>query len=467
MRFTCTDIARMTRGRILGGDPARVASGASIDSRSVAAGEAFFAIRGEIHDGHRFTGEAAARGAACVVVHDESAAPAAHAATVILVPDTLLALQDLAAAMRGATKAVALAISGSVGKTTTKDLATLLISGELRAHGSPGNLNNHYGLPLAILRAPEDAQALVLELGISTPGEMDRLVEIARPDVGLLTILSPVHVGNFATFSDLCDEKMKLPRGSRRAILNADDAEQATRSMGVEPPITWYGESDRAKDGVRLHGVESRGLLGSLVRLVEDGRAHDVELPLAGRHQARNLLAAACLARAAGVSWGCIVRQAAKAEPGKHRGQVLRAGGPGGPLVVDDTYNANPLAMRAALSLLREVEGATRRIFVAGDMLELGAIGPEEHRSLGEHAAGLVDVLAAVGPEARHVAEGARAAGFDAVTLPDAEAAGRWLASTLRDGDVVLVKGSRGIGLDRAVDALVASRACGTGGGRA
>lgn len=463
MRLTPTEIARRTRGRIVGaavnhGGDAFGGEGASIDSRTVAPGEAFFAVRGEFHDGHRFVADAAARGASCVVVSDESAASGmSRQVPVVVVEDTLRALQDLAASMRSEMRAIACGISGSAGKTTTKDLAHLLLSGELRSHATPGNLNNHYGLPLAILRAPADAEALVLELGISTPGEMDRLVEIAAPDFGLLTVISAVHVGNFGTFAELCEEKMKLARGSRRALLNSDDPEQVSRRTTVPAAITWFGEDDGADSGLRLTNVASRGLLGSRVTLEERGARYDVELPLAGRHQARNLLAAAALARAAGVSWDAIASQAAKAEAGKHRGQVLHVGGA---VIVDDTYNANPLAMRMALALLCEavVAPAGRRIFVAGDMLELGAIGADEHRALGAHAAPLVDVLAAVGPDARHVAEGARSAGRDAVLFADAEAAGQWLRQTLRDGDVALVKGSRGIGLDRAIDLLRSSR---------
>lgn len=455
MRLTCQDIALRTRGRILSGSPERLATGASIDSRTVASGEAFFAIRGEVFDGHRFVGGAAERGASCVVVHEPAAAAALAGdvsapggPTVIAVTDTLRALQDLAASVRQELAAVTCGISGSAGKTTTKDLAALLFSGERVTHATPGNLNNHYGLPLAILRAPEGVEALILEMGISTPGEMDRLVEVARPDFGLLTVISPVHVGNFPTFSGLCDEKMKLPAGSRQAVLNADDPEQVARAASLPGRARWYGEAEGVNGGLRLTRVVSRGLLGSLVTLEEQGLGHDIELPLAGHHQARNLLAAAALARAAGVSWGAIEAQARLAEPGSHRGQVLRAGGV---LLVDDSYNANPLAMRAALTLLSEVEGARRRILVAGDMLELGIIAEQEHRDFGAHAASRVDVLVAVGSDARHVASGAAAAGMTAIVLPDADSAGRWMSQFLCDGDVVLVKGSRGIGLDRAI----------------
>ncbi len=467
MRATWRDIASRTRGRIVSGDPSAFASGVSIDSRSVSAGQAFFAIRGEVHDGHAFVAAAVNAGASGVVVSDASRAQGLPAgAAVIEVEDTTRALQDLAIGWRRAGSARILGITGSVGKTSTKELARLLISGERRTHASPGNLNNHYGLPLALLQAPADAEVIVAELGISTPGEMDRLIEIAEPDIGLVTVIAPVHIGNFSSFAELADEKMKLPRGSRRALLNADDPEQVRRGGAIAARVSWFGEAEAARSGVRLASVTSRGLLGSTVTLEDGERKTVFELPLAGRHQARNLLAAAALARAEGVSWDAMVRQARLAQPGPHRGRVLRAAGA---TIVDDTYNANPFAMRAALDLLTEATPATRRILVAGDMLELGDIAPAEHAALGRDAAPRVDVLVAVGPLAGQVRDGARAAGRDAVVLADADEAGRWLSSEVAAGDVVLVKGSRGIGLDRAVGALLAEHGLaglGNGGGR-
>jgi UDP-N-acetylmuramoyl-tripeptide--D-alanyl-D-alanine ligase len=454
MRLTLGDISTRMRGRILSGSPDLVPRGASIDSRTLLSGELFFAIRGSVHDGHLFSAAAVGAGACGVVVDAKGVASAAGGrGAVVVVDDTTRALQDLAASVRAESRVAVAAITGSVGKTTTKDLARLLLSGERRVHASPGNLNNHYGLPLALLRLPADAEACVLELGISTPGEMDRLVEMAAPDVGLVTRVSSVHLGNFPSFDALCDEKMKLPRGSRRALLNSDDEAQVARAAGIAA-VSWFGEGDAAT-GLRLVAVESQGLAGSHVTLDECGERHAVQLPLAGRHQARNLLAAAAIARALGVSWESLVAQAAQARPTRHRGEVLDVSGT---TVVDDTYNANPLAMRAALELLGERRSRGRRIFVAGDMLELGEIAEKEHESLGRDAAARAEIVVAVGPLGALVARAARAGGAEAIALENAAAAGEWLVANVREHDVVLLKGSRGIGLDRALDILVESR---------
>lgn len=447
IRVQARDLAARMRGRILSGDPGAVPTGASIDSRTIQPGQAFFAIRGERRDGHAFLPMAAAAGAAIVIVDDQGTMPSVPSSTtVIAVQDTTRALQELARSVRDESHATFCGVTGSVGKTTTKELARLLMSTELKAHASPGNLNNHYGLPLALLRTTPDADVVVLEMGISTPGEMDLLVDLARPHLGLVTRISAVHVGNFGTFQQLCDEKMKLARGSREAVLNADDPEQVARAP---LRVRWYGESARAQEGLRLVGADTRGLLGSRVTLQEGTLRYVIDLPLAGRHQARNLAAAVALARAVGVTWESIVHQAELATPSPHRGEILRLGRV---TIVDDSYNANPLAMREALALLGEA-AASRRILVAGDMLELGDIAEAEHRALGAGIPDSVGVVVAVGPMAPLVAEGARAGGREVVVLPDAEAAGRWLAGHLRDGDVALVKGSRGIGLDRAVQA--------------
>lgn len=465
MRITGADIASRTRGRIVSGDPARSPSGCSIDSRSVRPGELFFAIVGTVHDGHRFVAEAMAAGASGVVVSDESSAnELPPGSLVILVADTTRALQDLAAARRRQGGLVVAAITGSVGKTTTKELARLLVSGDRPTHASPGNLNNHYGLPLAILSVPPDAEAVVLELGISTPGEMDRLVEIAEPDLGLVTLISAVHVGNFASFADLCEEKMKLPRGSGSAILNADDPEQVGRASGVTAPVTFFGSEARRGGDVRLVEIRAAGLFGSTIVVEESGTRREVACPLPGAHNARNLVAASALARAMGVRWEIIARQAPLAQAQKHRGEIIRVAGA---TVVDDCYNANPRAMRAAIDLLSTIEVRGRRILVAGDMLELGDIAAAEHARLGAEAASKIDILLGVGGLSLHAVEAARAGGAAADHVADAEAAGLWLERTLRDGDVVLVKGSRGIHLDVAIDHLLATRGATASNGKA
>jgi UDP-N-acetylmuramoyl-tripeptide--D-alanyl-D-alanine ligase len=447
-----------TRGRILvDGNPCASPKAFSIDTRSLAPGDCFFAIAGPNHDGHDYLEAAVAAGAAGLIVSRAEALPELPAGcTALLVEDTTRALQDLAAWLRRESGIVVVAITGSAGKTTTKELTSLLLSAERRTHASPGNLNNHYGLPLALLAMPEDTEVAVLEMGISTPGEMDRLIEIAQPDHGLVTLISPAHVGNFASYAELAEEKMKLPRGSRAALLNADDPEQISRRDGLPARVVEFGEAAAGEGALRLLGVENRGFEGSTLRLQREGRTVELECPLPGLHQARNLLAAATVALELGVSWDSVQARAALARPATHRGELRRVEAGGGTaLVVDDSYNSNPQAMRAAIELLRSAPAGGRRLLVAGDMLELGERTAEEHRLLGMLAAEAgLDLLLGVGPEMQEAVTAARAAGLASEHLADAAAAGEWLASQLRDGDVVLVKGSRGIALDRTVARL-------------
>lgn len=458
MQFGWGQVIGATRGRILvGGVPCAPPKSFSIDSRSLERGDCFLAIEGPHHDGHRFVEAAVAAGASSVVVSDASAVgQLPEGCTALLVDDTTRALQDLAASLRLESGIEVVAITGSVGKTTTKEVTSLLLAGDRATHASPGNLNNHYGLPLALLAMPEGTRCAVLEMGISTPGEMDRLIEIARPDHGLVTLISPAHVGNFSSFADLAHEKMKLPRGSKKALLNADDAEQTSRRAGLPERVVEFGEAATGDGALRLLAIESRGFDGSTLRLERAGEPLDLDCPLPGEHQARNLLAAASVALELGVAWETVRGQAALARPATHRGELRRVEVAGGSaLLVDDTYNSNPQAMRAAIDLLRSAPAGGRRLLVAGDMLELGEQSAEEHRLLGALAAesGL-DLLLGVGPDMQAAVAAARAAGLESTHLDDAAAAGDWLAARLRDGDVVLVKGSRGIALDRTVARL-------------
>jgi UDP-N-acetylmuramoyl-tripeptide--D-alanyl-D-alanine ligase len=459
-----SDIAAAARGRIVSGDGGRAPSGHSIDTRTLRRGDVFYAIVGKVHDGHAFVDSAVLSGASALVVSDTSVADRLRGAdvAVVVVGDTTRALQDVATTARRESGVAVAAVTGSAGKTTTKELAALLLSGDRPTHASAGNLNNHYGLPLALLAMPPGTRACVLEMGISTPGEMDRLVEIAEPDLGLVTVIGTAHVGNFRSADELAEEKMKLPRRSRRALLSVDDPAQWSRRATVAPPVTAWGEGEEAAAGVRLVSLERRQPAGWTLLVEHAGVRFAVPCPLPGRHQARNLLAASALALGMGVAPGTLARQAALARPSAHRGEVLHVAGV---TVLDDCYNANPVAMRAALDLLAEVAGGARRVLVAGDMLELGDLTEAAHRELGRAAAASgVEVLLGVGEASAVTVEAARTAGVAATHVGDAAAAGDWLVAHLRAGDVVLVKGSRGVGLDRAIDRLVAHRGGGAAG---
>jgi UDP-N-acetylmuramoyl-tripeptide--D-alanyl-D-alanine ligase len=271
-----------------------------------------------------------------------------------------------------------------------------------------------------------------------------------------VTLISPAHVGNFASFAELAEEKMKLPRGSRVALLNADDPEQVGRREGLPPTVREFGESASGDGALRLRGLDDRGFEGTTLVLERGGERFVVDCPLPGRHQARNLLAAAAVALELGLPTEALRAQAALARPASHRGELRRVSVEGGTaLLVDDTYNASPRAMLAALELLRDAPARGRRVLVAGDMLELGDRAEAEHRRLGELAAAAgLDLLLGVGESSRLAVEAARGRGLEAEHAADAAAAGEWLAPRLRDGDVVLVKGSRGIALEATVARL-------------
>jgi UDP-N-acetylmuramoyl-tripeptide--D-alanyl-D-alanine ligase len=447
------ELARLAGGTLQAEAPGDLFEGAvSIDSRTLRKGDLFFAIAGPRHDGHRFLEEALARGASGVVIHEP--APSLRlprSAFWIRVPDTTRALQDLAAGFRRSRPVEVVAITGSMGKTTTKEAAAAAIGSSRRVLKTEGNLNNLYGLPLSILRL-EDEEVAVLEMGMSAPGEIARLTEIARPDVGVLTNVAEVHLEFFESVSAIADAKGELFRGllpGAAAVVNADDPlvlEQLRRSSARRVRFGIESEAEVRGSAIRAN---ARGL-----RFTASYRDEEVEVEsvLRGRHNVYNLLAGLAAAASLEVSLRDAARALRDLRPARHRGE--RVDLDRGWVLIDETYNSNPRALRSSLSSLAE-EPAARRIAVMGDMLELGALGPELHREAGRFAAALpIDRLVGVGPLSVHILEGARESGAEPsrlVAAATAEEAGRWLQEELREGDVVLLKGSRGIGLERAI----------------
>jgi UDP-N-acetylmuramoyl-tripeptide--D-alanyl-D-alanine ligase len=484
-------------GEVIAGDPAAVWSGVAIDSRKVAGGELFFALAGAATDGHRFVADAFERGAAGAVVHRDGvegvsgrggAAP--EAPGVIRVSDTYRALHDLTRSLRRRLPEVLVGITGSAGKTTTKELLAALLARRFRTAKSLGNLNNLYGFPVSFLAIPDDTEVMVAEMGMSVPGELGGVSALARPDGVVLTNVRAVHLENFPDVAAIADAKAEIFEGlSRKGFVaaNRDDPEVvrvtrrwAASERGAGTRIVWYGFGDapeiapeievRARDLRPVPpsggaGDDSTGSTGLGTRFVlelgrRDGGAEEageVELPLHGRYNVANALAAAAAAWALGVGLDAIRAALAGVAPGSHRGAVRRLFG--GVTLVDDCYNSNPEALARALESaaeLAEAAGARRRVAVLGDMLELGAEGPRFHREAGERAARLgFAPLAGVGELSRELVAAARVAGAEATWLPDAQAAARWAAGAVRPGDLVLVKGSRGIGLERVVEELL------------
>jgi UDP-N-acetylmuramoyl-tripeptide--D-alanyl-D-alanine ligase len=452
-RLSVGEAARAVGGRVTAGDPDAMIEGAAIDSRAVRGGEAFFAFGGAHTDGHRFVPDALARGAAAALVQEDLAAPPAGA--LIRVGDTFQALHDLARFVRTRTPERLAGITGSAGKTTTKELLGAILASRFRTAWTPGNLNNLYGFPLSLLNVPDGTQWMVAEMGMSTPGELRQLSLLGRPDVAVFTVVRPVHLEFFGTIQAIAEAKSEILAGLDAGgfiVANADDPEVTRIARRHGARVVWYGQGSDAEVRARDLAPEPDGGVGSRFVLEAGGQSVEIRLPLHGLYNVENCLAAAAAAWALGLSLEEIAAAVRGVKPASMRGVVHRA--LGGFLLIDDSYNSNPDAVDKALASAAALPGE-RRVAVLGDMLELGPEGPRFHREAGERAARLgFSPVVAVGELSRELAAGARSAGAEAVWLPDAAAAAEWAAGEVHRGDVVLVKGSRGVKLDQVVRRL-------------
>ena len=464
-RLSVDEVTRAVNGRIASGDPGGACSGAAIDSRAVRGGEVFFAFAGERTDGHRFVPDALARGAGAAVVNRGSdrsvgsGGSVGSSGAVIEVEDTFQALHDLARFVRQRVPERLAGITGSAGKTTTKELLAAILASRFRVFPTPGNLNNLYGFPLSLLNVPDGTEWMVAEMGMSTAGELRQLSLLGRPDAALFTVVRPVHLEFFDSVRGIAEAKSELLAGlspDGLIIANADDPQVARiarrHAEGADwrGRLVWYGihaKADVQARDLSALAPELEGI-GSRFRLEAGGASVDVRLPIHGLYNVENCLAAAACAWAVGLPLPEIAEAV--------RGVVHRLAGPRGTFtLVDDSYNSNPDALGKALDSARHLPGA-RRLAVLGDMLELGPQGPQFHRDSGEEAARLgFSPVVGVGELSRELVAGAQAAGAEAVWLPDAAAAAEWAASEVRGGDVLLVKGSRGIKLDGVVRHLL------------
>ncbi len=434
-------------------------SGWSIDSRTIARGDCFFALRGPAHDGHDYVANVFERGASLAIVEKECGAGGPQ----FLVPDTTVALQALATAARCLWSGVVVGVTGSAGKTTTKDTIAALLATEFPTGRNIGNLNNHLGLPLSILRLPAESKVAVLEMGMNHEGEIRELCAIADPQIGVVTNVGWAHTENFADgIEGVARAKSELiqalPREGK-AILNADDARvRSFASLHAGRSLTFGFSEDadvRAEDmSLTPHGTRFRAL------------GVEFESPLAGRHGVSNVLAGLAVAHAMGIAPEKL-RDAVRAlKPGKMRGERSVRNGI---TVIDDCYNANPEAMRSMLELLRDTP-ATRRIAALGEMLELGREAGTLHRNIGRFAAeqGIHAVIGIRGA-GRWMVDEAIAAGMSggaALFFETPEEAGEFLATFLVPGDAVLFKGSRGVHVERALELAFAGVTAGAGAGK-
>ncbi len=450
MRRTVAEAAAAMAGQLEGGNAGATWTRATLDSRQVRGGELFFALAGEHADGHDYAGAALAAGAAAVVV--ERAVAIAGPGAVIRVPRAYDALHALTRAVRSEVPERLVGISGSTGKTTTKELLALCLGRRYRVAKSEGNLNNLLGFPLTLLATPPGTEWLVAEMGMSLPGELAAISRLARPDVALVTNVRPVHLEGLGSLEAIARAKAELLEGLRPdglLVANADDPWVRWIAARHHGPVAWFG----ATSEYRLADVVARPGGGTRFRLLTPAGEVAVELPLHGAYNAENFLAAAACAHALGVPLAEIAAAAAAAAPVGGRGAVRSL--PGGATLVDDSYNSNPVALRLAMESARALPGS-RHWAVLGDMLELGPEAARFHREEGEAAARLgISPVVGVGALAAELVAAAAEAGGTTHWFATAEEAAAWAPRELAPGDVVLVKGSRGVHLERVVAALV------------
>ena len=451
--LTADDLIHLTGGRLLTRS-SRPIRGAAVDSRLVAAGNLFVALPGERTDGHVHLPEAIAKGAAAILVTRPIGDTSAFAdVTVVRVADGQAALGAVAAGWRRRFTPLVVGITGSIAKTSSKEAAAAVLGAARTTLRTEGNMNNEIGLPLTLLRLGPEHEAAVLEMGMYVGGEIAELAEMARPSIGVVTAVQPVHlsrIGSLEAVEQAKGELLEALPADGTAILNEDDPIVARMDTRSAARALRYGFADSAH--VRADAVVSAGTDGMRFRLRTPGGERPVTIPALGRLSVHNALAGAAVGHAAGLDLDRIVAGLGRGWAAPHRAQLVLLRGT---TVVDDSYNASPASMIAALELLAGIPG--RRVAVLGTMLELGEGHEAGHVAVGEAAGRTVELLVVVGPEAEGIVQGARTAGLDPARIhhvAGVDTALDVVRPRLRDGDAVLVKASRGIGLDRLVEVL-------------
>ncbi len=431
-------------------DPRSLAQGYSIDSRTVQSGDLFFAVKGERLDGHDYVEQAISKGAVAAIVRKDQLPRYPAKTGLLAVDDALVALQTLATAVRKLWGKTAIGITGSMGKTTTKDAMAHLLAVRHRVHRSKGNFNNHFGLPLGLLTLEPEYDVAVIEMGMSHVGEIAALARIAQPNEGVVTSVGPVHLEFFDSVAGIARAKYELiealPHGGT-AVLNGDDRYVCQFGRDFKGRVILFGLKPTAD--VRAENIEALGTEGTRFDLVYQELRQLVRSPLLGTHNVYNVLAAAAVALEHGITPSEIAASLPALEPADKRGQVVQLGNI---TILNDCYNSSPKALMAAADTLSAMP-ARRRIVVAGEMLELGATGEQLHRECGSYIAGKkLDFLLGVRGMAKPMVEAALEAGMKAEFVATPEEAGDWLARETREGDVVLLKASRGVKLEKALE---------------
>ena len=436
------------RLRALEGSAATMFTRAVVDSREVRPGDLFVALPGERADGHDFAAAAVRAGAVgCLLTRPVEGVGGVAS---FLVDDTLGALQELGAAWRAMLPVQVTGITGSVGKTTTKWIAAAVLAARYRVQANPLNYNNEVSVPLCLLELRPETERTVIEMGMYTTGEIALLCRWARPHTGVVLNVGPVHLERAGSIEAIVQAKRELPEAlppDGVAVLNADDEHVRSMAPYTRARILWFGTAQDAE--VRGSDLASHGLDGFECTMTHAGASQHVRVPLAGAHLLSNALAAAAVGLADGMSLDEVCGALTRLDvPSRVRVITLRDG----IRVFDDTYNAQPASMRAALDLLAETPG--RHLALLGDMRELGPASPAEHRLAGEHAGRVAALVLTTGDETRVLGEAAGSAGAKTHHCATREEAAAALLAELQPGDVVLVKGSHALGLEYVVAAL-------------
>jgi UDP-N-acetylmuramoyl-tripeptide--D-alanyl-D-alanine ligase len=456
-RCTLEEVARFSGGRLVRGDPALAVDRLHTDTRTLGAGDCFVALRGDRFDGHAFVREVKSRGAVAALVSTPELPDLPEDLGLVEVPDTLEALQRFAATYRRLLPVRTVGITGSSGKTSTKELIAAVLRTRFRTKATEGNLNNHIGVPLTLLRLEEDDEFGVIEMGMSHPGEIAELARVAGCEIGVICSIGPAHIEFFSDQMAIAEEKAELiaalPPGGV-AIMHGEDEWCRQIAYRTRARVVWVGDAEDA--AWRAEAVELTPE-GFTFELRHEDRSARVRLPVFNRVMVGNALLAAAVGGECGVPLEEIARGLGAVRLPGARMQVVRVDGAS---IINDAYNANPASMKAALIALKEFPGARRRVAVLGSMGELGRHAAELHREVGAFAVEQgVEFLIAVGPHAEAYLLGAIRAGLrDVVRVLDADEATVALTAVMRDGDAVLVKGSHFMGLEKLAETMAAGK---------
>lgn len=458
MQYTAAELASICGGELICGDGDTIVTGVAIDSRVIQPGQAFVALRGERVDGHNFVEQAFQRGASVAIVSRQAWEPApSDGKIVIKVKDGRQALANWANFHRRRFRVPVIAVTGSVGKTTTKDMIASVLGQKFNVLKSPGNYNTELGVPLGILQWRDSHGAAVFELAMRGRGQIRYLAQILQPDVGVITNVGPTHLAELGSMEAIAQAKAELVESlpeTGLAVLNADDPWVRTMGQRSQSRVFWYGLNSNAD--IYAKDLDLSDPYRTRFRLVWPRGEVDVTLPVPGRHQVLNALAAAAVAFNIGLSSRDLVAGLAAFVPEKQRLQIHRL--PGEIIVLDDSYNASPASLVAALNVAAAIPRSGRLIVVLGDMLELGSMEEQAHREAGGQVAEVADLLLAYGSamsaavasarEQGMAVDGARHYSTQADLIDD-------LLKLVANGDVVMVKGSRGMKMENAVKALL------------